>query len=575
MLLVPLVALGAIVALVPTLRPKLGFDEEHSSPAEASSASEPSRVAQVSGRIVDAEGEPVEGARVWMHRTGERPKVREATTAADGSFLFEQVPEGLFIVVAEHQEKGAVKSAELAISVGTQISDLVLALLSGHTVRGKIIDEDGQAIVGAEITIEGVPWLPRATRSGNEGEYALAHVPAGATGVRVTAPGFASSLARTKGAPEGGEEVVDVALRKEPDIEGIVLDPDGNPTRATVYACGGKIATHKTIANAEGRFRFPRELASCALMALHDQYAPSDEVTPSGQGTISLRLKAGGSIAGTVVDDGGVAITAFSVGIESFTPATGDREFSVRSGPAKSYEDPSGSFLLEKLAPGSYVLSVGTGGRPPVRSQSIEVRAGEAIKNLRIVLVRGGTVEGQVFDEEKHEPIANARVSFDATTSVRGEGGKPITTDAEGHYRLENAPSGPFSVRVDVEGFKSRIVSGLRVDGQQTLSQDIALKPAGDGGTGITFGGIGAVLGQTREGISFTVVYEGAPAEQAGVQKGDLLRRIDGESIEGMSVADAIQRLRGEAGAQVRVSVLRPGNGQQHELLITRAEISR
>ena len=101
------------------------------------------------------------------------------------------------------------------------------------------------------------------------------------------------------------------------------------------------------------------------------------------------------------------------------------------------------------------------------------------------------------------------------------------------------------------------MLSGLRVDPRGTLAKDVVLN-AIDGGAGLEFGGIGANLTQTPEGIAVSAVGAGDPAERAGLRAGDRILGIDGESTDGMSLADAIQRLRGEAGTSVGVSVRRP-----------------
>ncbi|MCU0657882.1 MAG: PDZ domain-containing protein [Polyangiaceae bacterium] len=75
--------------------------------------------------------------------------------------------------------------------------------------------------------------------------------------------------------------------------------------------------------------------------------------------------------------------------------------------------------------------------------------------------------------------------------------------------------------------------------------------------------------------MKFQGVFEGAPAEKAGVRVGDLLRKIEGQPVDGLSLADAIQRLRGEKGSQVRVTIERPPGGEWIDTTITRDEIVR
>jgi len=145
-------------------------------------------------------------------------------------------------------------------------------------------------------------------------------------------------------------------------------------------------------------------------------------------------------------------------------------------------------------------------------------------------------------------------------------------TDDSGQYRLEGAPAGPFTLRAHKDGYRMRLVSGLRVDSGATLRQDVVLV-AIDGGPGLELGGIGAALRQTDDGITLAEVFPGDPAGRAGLRAGDRILRIDGEPTQGMSMSDALQRLRGEAGTSVGVSAQRPDTGETVELTIVRGTI--
>jgi carboxyl-terminal processing protease len=118
------------------------------------------------------------------------------------------------------------------------------------------------------------------------------------------------------------------------------------------------------------------------------------------------------------------------------------------------------------------------------------------------------------------------------------------------------------------------MVAGLRVASGNTLSQDITLATY-DGGAGLELGGIGAVLWLTHDGIVLAALTPGDPAKSAGLEVGDHVLSIDGETTEGMSVADAVQRLRGEPGTSVGVSVERPGTKQTLDVVIVRATVTR
>jgi carboxyl-terminal processing protease len=65
---------------------------------------------------------------------------------------------------------------------------------------------------------------------------------------------------------------------------------------------------------------------------------------------------------------------------------------------------------------------------------------------------------------------------------------------------------------------------------------------------------------------------EDSPAERAGLQAGDIVTAIDGESVEGLSLEDAVKQVRGESGTQVTLSLRR--DDRSLEMTITRAEIT-
>ncbi len=69
--------------------------------------------------------------------------------------------------------------------------------------------------------------------------------------------------------------------------------------------------------------------------------------------------------------------------------------------------------------------------------------------------------------------------------------------------------------------------------------------------------GIGAQLGFKDERLAIIAPLEGSPAEKAGVQAGDLIVAVDGESTVDWSIPKAVSMIRGEAGTTVTLTLLR------------------
>jgi hypothetical protein len=524
---------------------------------------------EIRGHILDADGAAVNGATVRLVSTSPPYSVyRNTKTDAAGAFSFAHVGPWRGHVVADHDPDGVVTSAVLHAEPG-ESTDVTLVLSAAGAVRGTVVDAQDHPVAGASLSVEGVPWIVPASTSDAAGSFRLNTVPHEATSLVAVARGYRTARASLGPRDDQTELVVRVILTEAEPVDGQVLDAEGKPVRARVVACEDQPSEARTASGADGAFQLPPSAIGCEAVAEHSEYAPSDAAVVADGRPVVLRLKAGGAVEGVVVDDRGQGLPSFTVGIESFTPARG-RPFD-RVG-SRSFDDPRGSFRWDKLAPGAYVLTASAPGRPPTRSDSIEVRGGAVTGGVRIVLSRGGTVTGRVFDEH-HAPLPGVDLHFDAVSSAVDSHSDASTDDA-GQYRLEGAPAGPLTLRVHKDGFRMKLVSGLRVDSGATLRQDITLV-ALDGEGGMELGGIGATLEQTAGGVFLRDVFSGDPAARAGLRAGDLVLSVDGEPTQGMSVADVLQRLRGEPGTSVGVSARRPETGETVDLTIVRATIVR
>ncbi|MCX7827547.1 MAG: PDZ domain-containing protein, partial [Verrucomicrobiae bacterium] len=88
------------------------------------------------------------------------------------------------------------------------------------------------------------------------------------------------------------------------------------------------------------------------------------------------------------------------------------------------------------------------------------------------------------------------------------------------------------------------------------------------------FGGLGMEVNMDESGLVRVVSpIEGTPAHKAGVQTGDLISRIDDTPIKGMTLDQAIRRLRGEPGTKVTITIFRRAENRTFTLNLTRDEI--
>jgi len=85
------------------------------------------------------------------------------------------------------------------------------------------------------------------------------------------------------------------------------------------------------------------------------------------------------------------------------------------------------------------------------------------------------------------------------------------------------------------------------------------------------FEGVGMSVQPTDEGLKIVAVYDGSPAAEGGLKKGDIITEVDGRSIAGASSEESTTRIKGPAGTEVKLKV-RTGKDER-ELTLKRAEV--
>ena len=88
------------------------------------------------------------------------------------------------------------------------------------------------------------------------------------------------------------------------------------------------------------------------------------------------------------------------------------------------------------------------------------------------------------------------------------------------------------------------------------------------------FEGIGAQVTLTEDGqLTVIAPIPGAPAEAAGILPGDVILEVDGESIAGLTLIEAVNRIRGPGGSEVTLLVRHEGATETMAITVTRGRI--
>ena len=86
------------------------------------------------------------------------------------------------------------------------------------------------------------------------------------------------------------------------------------------------------------------------------------------------------------------------------------------------------------------------------------------------------------------------------------------------------------------------------------------------------YGGIGSLVRKSGDYVVISDVYKGFPADQAGIKAGDLLKKVDGESLKGLSQDKVSEKLKGIPGTEIMVTVER--NDKDIDFTLKREKIA-
>lgn len=87
------------------------------------------------------------------------------------------------------------------------------------------------------------------------------------------------------------------------------------------------------------------------------------------------------------------------------------------------------------------------------------------------------------------------------------------------------------------------------------------------------YGGLGMLIGIREDMLTVVTPFKGSPAALAGLQSGDVISHIEGESTAVMTLNEAVDQLRGEPGTPVSITVVRQSDNRPAEVTVTREVI--
>lgn len=132
-----------------------------------------------------------------------------------------------------------------------------------------------------------------------------------------------------------------------------------------------------------------------------------------------------------------------------------------------------------------------------------------------------------------------------------------------------------FLTEVDREKVVNGAINGMLSTLEDPFTVYMDQKEAEQFDENITssFQGIGAEVTSEDGKVVIVAPIKGSPAERAGLHANDVIVSVNGEKLEGLSLNQAIMKIRGPKGTQAKLEILRSGSPEPIPVIVVRDDI--
>jgi hypothetical protein len=438
------------------------------------------RGGRLRGRVVDAEGHPVEGARVLCQH--EEPggefgalaqQLEVAQTVADGGFALAGVRAGRCWLRVEAEGRGRMVTAPITLMPGADEDLGTLTWQASLSLHGAVLDAAGVPLTGVEVSLElrvfGSRDVQSRTVTGAGGLFEFRDIDRGRTQGLQNLQVIAD--AKDLGSVQRGVELPlaqDLLLRLAPvaRLHVRATDADERPAQGSLRL----VSSGEELARAElrdGEAELPVRHDGLLLVTA-EGCAPqvkAVKLLALPEGGLVLRLPRESVVRGRALGPAGEPAPGLVV---SALPWRGDLE--PVGFLASALTDDAGRFELRGLAAGDWALRA---ERAPWGSARLGLALAAAEQQeAELRFEPGGTVAGRVHDA-RGTPRAGITV---LVGPISGRGPRTLS-DADGRFTLAGLPPGPtiLSAREAPSTVSVTIVAGQTAQADLLVSGGVAI----------------------------------------------------------------------------------------------------
>ncbi len=373
-----------------------------------------------------------ERRRYHEHRSGE-----EVTTDLDGKYESGPLLPGTYNVSVRPEFHLPPEAQRVVVTAGVTVRDVNFVLKPAATISGRILDEEGNPIAEAEVSIWQFPGRRKAT-TGENGAFVLHGLQPGEVEFDIEAEGYLDKE-HTCTAPAADVEitldlggkiigrVVDKITQEPVEMFGV----NRHHHRDHVYFRGGSrdIQHHP-----EGRFELSGlHFGTHGLQVITDNYAPAT--------VKDIKVEKGAETQEVLVElvEGASLVLAVSSALDGRpVPEAAVSCHELQEAPEPT--DTEGKCTIEHLAAGRYEFEI-QHEEFATKERRVRLKEGEVRKEVKVALDKGLTVRGRVVTKDDQRPIEDATV-FMNESGEEFWGYDP--DDAE--FRAETGPDGAFAL---------------------------------------------------------------------------------------------------------------------------------